>query len=360
MRGEWNGLQALICNECQYAYCVHCFAHCLQLALVASSREVKLVHQFFEKLGFIINVVTSSSKSNDELRDAQAADIVKMLAMNELELGRGLNQTCTLQRAGDTRWSSHLKSISNLIKIFNATSHVLDNISTEGRTSSQRGDADYVYTLMKSFDFVFVLHLMKKLMEITEILCQALQRESQDILNALHLVSTTKELIQNLRETGWEAFLLDLKYFCVKHDIDIPDMDATFVARKGRLNSRFNEYTLELLSLSSALDPIDGYKSFNIDYICKLAKKFYSQDFSEEEMILLRLELQHFEVDVLKNAESEDLSTISEQNGLSAVKPMTDPKAERGIRNNVPDVDYHCDGTKEPRNQPERQRKYAS
>ncbi|XP_039134256.1 uncharacterized protein LOC120271648 [Dioscorea cayenensis subsp. rotundata] len=279
MRGEWNGLQALICNECPYAYYVHCFAHCLQLALVASSHEVKLVHQFFEKLGFIINVVTSSSKCNDELRDAQAAEIVKLLAMNELESGRGLNQTCTLQRAGDTHWSSHLKSISNLIKIFNATFHVLDNISTEDRTSSQHGDANYAYTLMKSFDFVFVLHLMKKLMEITETLCQALQHESKDILNTLHLVSTAKEQIQNLRETGWEAFLLDVKSFCVKHDIEIPDMDATFVAREGQarnqpcdfsigqyyrvelfyatidhqlqeLNSRFNEHTLELLSLS--------------------------------------------------------------------------------------------------------------
>ena len=29
MRGEWNGLQALISTECPYAYYVHCFAHCL-------------------------------------------------------------------------------------------------------------------------------------------------------------------------------------------------------------------------------------------------------------------------------------------------------------------------------------------
>lgn len=40
MRGEWNGLQALILKECPYAYYVHCMAHKLQLALVAASREV--------------------------------------------------------------------------------------------------------------------------------------------------------------------------------------------------------------------------------------------------------------------------------------------------------------------------------
>ena len=47
MRGEWNGLKALILNDCPYAYYVHCMAHQLQLALVAASREVHDVHNFF-------------------------------------------------------------------------------------------------------------------------------------------------------------------------------------------------------------------------------------------------------------------------------------------------------------------------
>jgi hypothetical protein len=46
MRGEWNGLKALILNECPYAYYVHCMAHQLQLALVAASSEVHEVHNF--------------------------------------------------------------------------------------------------------------------------------------------------------------------------------------------------------------------------------------------------------------------------------------------------------------------------
>lgn len=47
MRGEWNGLKALILNECPYAYYIRCMAHQLQLALVAASREVHEVHNFF-------------------------------------------------------------------------------------------------------------------------------------------------------------------------------------------------------------------------------------------------------------------------------------------------------------------------
>jgi hypothetical protein len=44
MRGEWKGLHALFLNKCFCAYYVHCFAHRLQLALVAASREVIVVH----------------------------------------------------------------------------------------------------------------------------------------------------------------------------------------------------------------------------------------------------------------------------------------------------------------------------
>ena len=68
MRGEWNGLQALFLKDCPYAYYVHCMTHRLRLALVTASREVKDVHQFFDHLVNIINiVVVASSRRNDEL-----------------------------------------------------------------------------------------------------------------------------------------------------------------------------------------------------------------------------------------------------------------------------------------------------
>ena len=46
--------------------------HRLQLALVTAFREVKDVHQFFDHLVNIINIVVGSSKHNDELQHAHA------------------------------------------------------------------------------------------------------------------------------------------------------------------------------------------------------------------------------------------------------------------------------------------------
>lgn len=52
-------------------------------------------------------------------------------------------------------------------------------------------------------------------MAITNILCQALQQKSQDILNAMHLVSSTKYRIKNegrrLEYVAWECLIILLK-----------------------------------------------------------------------------------------------------------------------------------------------------
>ncbi|XP_062118723.1 uncharacterized protein LOC133832387 [Humulus lupulus] len=226
MRGVWNGLQALICNECPYAYYIHCLAHCHQLALVAASREVSRVHQFFSTLIFIIIIVTASCKRNDELKEAQSVEFATKIANYDIESGTGLNQIGTLKRAGDTRWGSHLGSISSLLKMFNATCVVLSKIAKEKVSYSQRGDADFACNQLLSFEFVFILHLMKEILEITHILYVALQRQSQDILN------------------------------------------------------------VELLVLSSAFDLRDGFKLCKIDDICKLAEKFCPNDFLGKEVNL--------------------------------------------------------------------------
>jgi hypothetical protein len=60
MRSRWNGLQALVSNDFPYAYYIHCFAHHLQLVLVAASKEIIYVHQFFTNSSSIINIFCAS------------------------------------------------------------------------------------------------------------------------------------------------------------------------------------------------------------------------------------------------------------------------------------------------------------
>jgi len=231
MRGGWNGLQALVSNDCPYAYYIHCFAHRLQLALVAASKEVIHVHQFCTNLTSIVNIVCALCNRFEELQIAQTAKIAYLVEIDEIQSGIRLNQISNLQWAGDTRWSSHLRSVSSLIKIFSPTCEVLLKIIDVGTTSSQRAEADSVYQVMTSFEFVFILQLMKETMHITDHLCQELQSKSQDILNAMNLVSSTKAYIQQYRDDKWNDLLTNVKSFCEKRNIDVPDMNARYIER---------------------------------------------------------------------------------------------------------------------------------
>ena len=62
-----------------------------------------------------------------------------MLAINELETGKGANQIGTVKRASNTRWGSHFYSICSLINIFGATCSVLEILKQDESTYAQGG-----------------------------------------------------------------------------------------------------------------------------------------------------------------------------------------------------------------------------
>jgi len=161
----------------------------------------------------------------------------------------------------------------------------------------------------------------------------------QDIVNAMDDVATTKKLIQNLRDHGWSSLISDVTSFCKKQDIVVPDLNAFYAdyirsraqneltvehhyrydiftvvvdQQLHELNSRFSEQATELLVLCASLDPKDSFSSLKIDDVCLLASKFYPADFSEQEMVNLRHQLQHYELYVPTNPRFQNLSNIAD------------------------------------------------
>ncbi|XP_022863311.1 uncharacterized protein LOC111383434 [Olea europaea var. sylvestris] len=245
IQGARNGLQALFLRDCPYVYYIHCFAHRLQFVLVYAAKEVDVMWEFFSHLDNIINIITSFPKCITELQSTQGNEIEYMLATRESESRSGANQVGNLQRSGATRWSSHYDSIKSLIDMYNATSKTFENLN-------------------------------------------ALQRKSQDILTAMKFVSTTTKLLHKLRDDDWEEFLEEVKKFCSKHDYILME-----------LNTRFNDTSVELLTLSAALDSRDSFASFNSLDICALAEKFYPKNFSSQDIRTLEYELRHYELERL-------------------------------------------------------------
>ncbi|XP_022891900.1 uncharacterized protein LOC111406754 [Olea europaea var. sylvestris] len=274
MRCSWNGLHALFLKDCPYAYYAHCFAHRLQLTLVSAVKDVSIRN---------------------------------------------------LQRAGDTHWSSHYSSVKSLIDVYAVTCKVLEYLSEYSPSTRSRFDVGGVYKTITTFEFVFILHLMHRILAIADVLYQALQKKTQNILTAMRFVCTTKTILQALRENGWKEFLEEVKCFCLKNDIHVPDFDGSYMVGRshGReyptiehhyhcdifnaandfqmmeLDTRFNETSIELLSLNMALDPKNSSESFNMDNLCKLAEKFYPEGFKQRDIYCLKVELQHYQNDVI-------------------------------------------------------------
>ena len=69
---------------------------------------------------------------------------------------------------------------------------------------------------------------------------------------------------------------------------------------------------MELLNLSSALDPKEASESFRSIDILLLGSKFYLKDFTNQEMTLLKAEIDHYEHNVARRPDFKKLSSISE------------------------------------------------
>ena len=127
--------------------------------------------------------------------------------------------------------------------------------------------------------------------------------------------------------------------FCEKHDLSVPNLNAQYFQDRRQhqqnkinmehhyyfdifnevidfqlqeLNNRFSAQAMDLLTLSSVLDPKKEYKSFNIDDICTLVVKYYLFGFIEQERLNLKFHLRHFEYDMHNDVKLQILSFLSQ------------------------------------------------
>ncbi|XP_016514335.1 uncharacterized protein LOC107831118 [Nicotiana tabacum] len=324
MQGDINRLKILMQKESKVVHSIHYFAHQLQLILVAVSKRCDEVQELLLVVSDILNMVGSSFKRRDELRESQAEEIEEALRKGELETGRGLNQELGLARAGDTLWGSHYKSFNNFILMFGLIIDVLDAIAINARFDEKCKAKGYLKACL-TFEVVFMLHFMRTILAITNELNVAFQKKEQDIANVMILVRVAKDQLQRLREDGWASLIDEVSKFCIKYDILIPNFDEPYVIL-GRsrhrvaeynnlhhyhvvafcktidwqfqeLNNRFDEVTTELLLGVACLNPVNSFSSFDIEKILRLAK-LYPDDFDKYSIVDLRFQLENYIVDV--------------------------------------------------------------
>ena len=174
MRGEFNGVQKLIRDENPYAFYVHCFAHQLQLVVVAVSTSTPAIVDFFNYVPLIVNTVGASYMRKDVLLAKHHDKLLEKVENCEIATGRGLNQESSLARPADTRWGSHLKTLLCILVMWEAILDVLEIVKKDSIKPTCNGGAYGLIGKMESFDFVFIMHLMIELLSTTDSLSKVL------------------------------------------------------------------------------------------------------------------------------------------------------------------------------------------
>ncbi|KAH7652701.1 Ribonuclease H-like protein [Dioscorea alata] len=323
MRGEFNGLKTLILKENPFVFYIHCFAHQLQLVVVSVAKSILVVSDFFCYTNMIVNIVGASCKRKDALLQTHHQKIVERL------------------ETGDTRWGSHFTTLIHLLTMWELVLEVLQNVCQDGSIADQKGLASSLISKMESFEFVFVLHLMMKVLGITNELSNALQQKDQNIVNAMALIDTVKDRIQDLRDNRWDKLLEKVQSFCERMSIPVPNMEDKIPVRghsrlEGQwityyhhyhakifiavidliaieMNNRFTEITTELLTCISCFDPRNSFSRFNHARLLHLAEIYYD-DFSIQDLQVLKEQLHTYIYDVRRCSdfvECDDLPSLA-------------------------------------------------
>ncbi|CAN6691240.1 unnamed protein product [Malus baccata var. baccata] len=269
MQGEFNGLKALIMKESGCAYYIRCFAHQLQFALVAMANKNIQIESLFSIVTILVNVVGASSKLYDPLREKQSITFIE--ALNSVEF-----------TTGETRWGSHFGTLVSIMTMFSSILDVFEVIADAGVSSQQICE-------------------MKDLLGITNELSQALQRKDQDIVNAIKLVGVCRQR----RGQRKAQAVTNMHHYCVGIFYVVLDWHLQ------ELNNRFNETNIELLLCLACICPTDSFSAFDSQKLLRLAQ-FYPKDFSMNELVILKIQLETYIVDMRSSIEFLGLKEIGD------------------------------------------------
>ncbi|XP_062326326.1 zinc finger MYM-type protein 1-like [Osmerus eperlanus] len=190
MSGKHSGVQARIKEQAKHAFYIHSSAHCLNLVLVDTVKDVPEVRQFFSLLERLY-VFTSGSYVHQ-----------KWLSIQK-EMYPGTPRE--LQRLSDTRWACRYMALHTIIDRLPAIKRVLQDIVQEhnsDRSVEARG-------LLAQIDLQFIVCLvtLHKVFGEATFLSDMLKSSSLDLSKVVDLVEA---LVQTLNDYRDESFFDDL------------------------------------------------------------------------------------------------------------------------------------------------------
>lgn len=210
MRGSYKGVAARILEENPLAFYVHCYAHILNLCIVdACSKQV----QIRNSLGILKELHNFFSAST------KRTSLFKENLKNKSFAGG--NQS--LKSLSDTRWNCRIEACNTVLQNFDEITSTLQAISESDPKNGSQAEA--LLNNIESFQFIFCLILIQRILKITDKLSKSLQSDTISFSAVNELVSVTKECLNEFRnEDFFEKLWLYVNDICVAKSFPSPTL----------------------------------------------------------------------------------------------------------------------------------------
>ncbi|XP_075696700.1 zinc finger MYM-type protein 1-like [Rhinoderma darwinii] len=185
MSGIYTGVQARISKREPCAQYIHCAAHNLNLALNDSVRYIPEINKFYDVIEKLYQFFGNSIKRWALLSEISSASETANI---------------TLKRLCPTRWSSRNDSITALRYRYTDILKALTKIILKSdKNSSDINDASSLKKNISSFEFVMMVVLQSRILDVVGPISKCLQAKDTNIEKATQLLQNAVEVFQKFR-----------------------------------------------------------------------------------------------------------------------------------------------------------------
>lgn len=232
MSGSCSGVRCRVQEFAPHAVYSHCYAHCLNLALVDCAKTVPVAWEFFTLLQSLYTFMSSTK-----------AHSVFIRLQKELHPDKPQHQ---LQQLSDTRWAYRQGAVHAICCTFDAVVATLEEIEEDSDRAKAMEARGYLLQI-KCFKFVLSLIIFDRVLSCSRCLSDALQSSRLDLAKAADLVTATIETLEEFRSDEQWKKVFDYAVRVAEHhaiEVVVPQRrqsrqprrleDTVFLASSGR------------------------------------------------------------------------------------------------------------------------------
>lgn len=228
MSGWANGVQAKVQEIAPNACYIHCYAHRLNLVLVDTISNILDIKDFFS---VIQNLYTFICNSNTRYQ---------LFIQCQKELG--FKTILTLERNASTRWCYWYRSVTKIIKSYEAIIIVLE-LTSDSHTEASP-EAIGLKAKLESPKYILYLHIFESILGLTYNLSEQLQARETTLTRAASLISVVRNSLKEARsDEEWAKVFKKAEDFALLNNVNFEKVPARR-KRKKKIPSKIRDFYL--------------------------------------------------------------------------------------------------------------------